>query len=96
MKYTVDYFIKKFKKIPAKKWTTARFVKDGKRCALGHCGIDNFTIRNQEANTLMLLFDSQLLTQVSTINDMQSDQYKQKTPKKRILAALEDIKKKVK
>lgn len=40
MDYDVDYFIKKFKAIPAHHWTTHVFFDDrsGQMCALGLCG----------------------------------------------------------
>jgi hypothetical protein len=39
MKYSIDYFIKKFSAIPSRKWTTAVYSDAfGRSCALGHCG----------------------------------------------------------
>ncbi len=39
MQYTVDYFIKKFKKIPASHWCVRVYTDDkGRKCAYGHCG----------------------------------------------------------
>ncbi len=38
-KYTIDYFIKKFKATRAKDWTTGVLEDRGAMCVLGHCGI---------------------------------------------------------
>lgn len=38
MKYTTEYFIKKFDAIPESEWTVETFEdKHGRKCALGHC-----------------------------------------------------------
>jgi len=39
MNYNVDYFIKKLSGIPQDLWTIEHAHKDGKSCALGHCGM---------------------------------------------------------
>jgi hypothetical protein len=41
MKYTIDYFIKKFKRIPQKNWITGDLNRNGKCCVLGHLGIND-------------------------------------------------------
>lgn len=86
-KYTVDYFIKKFSKIPNNKWTTGQFVSDldpTKRCALGHCQVLRGGIKTAEASALVKLIKTPTL-----INDWYG---KHKTPKGRILAALREVK----
>ncbi len=93
-KYSVDWFIKEFEKIPASKWIVGS-LKDsyGNCCAIGHCV---YTLKNAgNANTkLMLLFAKNLDRGPMMIND---NGYKGlKTPKGRILRALKDIKKKQK
>lgn len=88
-KYTVDYFIKKFKRIPRNKWLVGDYSYDGKCCALGHCG-ERMDKSTRESTALKSLLDGRILT---NINDGWSSNYKQKHPKTRILAALADVKK---
>lgn len=39
-KYTVDYFLRKFRAIPLSQWAFGNLrTPDGRRCALGHCGV---------------------------------------------------------
>lgn len=101
MNYDVNYFIKKFEAIPAKMWFVKWLVNDNgsKRCALGHC-CPNFNKKcftngdgqTEESRALVSLFKIYNLG-VGTINDGYCPQYEQPNPKKRILAALYDIKK---
>lgn len=95
MKYTVDYFIKKFELIPEHKWIKWQH-KDcfGNGCALGHCGLDNNNTITKESAALEFLFLKELEDSVARINDHLSPRYNQETPKQRILAALHDIKRK--
>lgn len=99
MKYTVDYFINKFKKIPENKWCTITYDNgNGQYCALGHCGANynsDFDCDfSEEASELQNLFFNELKLDVATVND--STKMKEKTPKKRILAMLKKIKRKQK
>lgn len=99
-KYTADYFIDKFKKIPSKNWCDGALSKGVKRCALGHCGFTDKEI-TEESAALMELVETVLDTSVAMINDFSEwDQnfhlpYLKhiKSPKKRVLAALKLIKK---
>jgi hypothetical protein len=92
MTYDVDYFIAKFEAIPEDEWCVGHFISmDGTKCALGHCG-DEGTGDSPEANALGCLFP--YLGDVININDGRHSDYPQPTPKQRILAALNDIKKK--
>jgi len=104
--YNVDYFIKKFEAIPESKWCTAWISRDDKHCASGHCGITNYYDLNPEVKGLIELFKKLKLTlktwvcplssevkQIVYVNDSSSLEYDQHTPKQRILAALNDIKK---
>ncbi len=102
-KYTVNYFINKFSKIPANRWTTKRFkTKTGKCCALGHCGDTDLSDGNKESNALFRLISKNLTMSVYTVNDERIyvsrspfgyvSTYLGDTPKSRILAALELIK----
>ncbi len=96
-KYTVQYFIDKFKKIPDSKWNIGAFVSpDGKKkCALGWCGMraDNYSSDRLFKITKESKAFEELLNFVADINDGRDVRYTQDTPKKRILAALKDIKK---
>lgn len=91
MKYTVNYFIKKFTQIPAKKWATRTYHKPGTGifCALGHCGI-----YTEEAESLRRLIRNHTDYNIVAINDGYPvvTNFKQKTPRGRVLAALNYIK----
>jgi hypothetical protein len=104
--YTVDYFIKKFEAIPEEDWND--FVQydtsTQTRCALGHCDPFNKNsikvngLRTAEGMGLVKLFDSvgfgmKSGNWITYVNNGRSVNYLQPTPKKRILAALYDIKK---
>lgn len=95
MKYTVDYFIKKFKAIPSNKWTTGQYKKANKYCAYGHCGFKlnsgGHEIYTDEGTALYELFNRYNLL-IHEVNDGDVKKYSQKNPKARILAALKDIK----
>lgn len=98
--YDVDYFISKFSAIPEDKWTTG-CLKDnrtGACCALGHCNADySYTAlgadSSVEANNLRRIFKVKQL-EVPEVNDDMSGLYNHlgTTPKARIIAVLEDIK----
>lgn len=102
MKYNVDYFIKKFKKIPSNKWTEIFVCDDvsGRKDALGHCGVktsDDGTAviqMNSEAMALIDLMKELYPTLprnsvVNHINDGNLLPYKKmKNPKERIISAL--------
>jgi hypothetical protein len=100
-KYTADFFIKKFSRIPRRRWTTETFLKEGRCCALGHCGVDvsyQFTPQAQALIELMSVLpgararDEQ--TRVTNINDHVTNYawIKGKTPRTRILNALREVK----
>jgi hypothetical protein len=93
MIYSIDYFIEKFKAIPRSKWTTRHFEDGDKYCALGHCGFTVSGKQTDEGNALIALFKSRYRSEgvLTNINDGASVEYKQKTPKGRILAALKDL-----
>jgi len=107
MEYTVDYFLNKFSSIPEELWTWGNFELNGQSCAAGHCGIRDANKLNAEANSLIELFSklklspvfgvsfygNKLYDTVAVINDGHCAEYNQETPKKRILAALNDVKK---
>lgn len=96
MKYDIDYFIKKFSKIPPKHWTDGEYVKlqtPKVRCALGHCN-ENHAIRTEESNALRSIFNASIQIPVGVINDTGGGLFEEKTPKARIMAALNYIKRK--
>jgi len=86
-RYTVDYFIKKFKAIPAKKWCEGTLSTGPAKCALGHCGVWTHEWPSEAIQLSRLLNNS-----VADINDGAILTYQQKSPKARILAALKDLK----
>jgi len=93
MKYTVDYFIKKFTAIPNRLWHTGTIIKDseGRTCALGHCGGYNTTESKALNNHFRTAFD----VTADCVNDNDYDGKSLKSgrlPKNRILNALELIK----
>lgn len=97
---TRDYFIAKFEAIPDEKWTTGKYMdKDGRCCALGHCGVlqvDDTAdgpryLLSKEGDCLQFLIEKLRLTTVHHVNDGVDPHYQQPTPKARILAALRDL-----
>lgn len=82
-RFTVKYFIRKFKRIPDDRWCTVEYRVGRRRCALGHCGED-LAWTPESAALRAILGD------VSGINDgvRVPRLAKYDTPKKRILAAL--------
>jgi len=110
MKYTVDYFIEKFRSIPPRKWRTHMLLDEvGRKCANGLCGVTCELIATDESKALKELFSVLTLSRtngtkmdpdysdysikVEYVNDGIVNEYRQPTPKQRILAALYDIKK---
>lgn len=102
MNYTLDYFIKKFTKIPENKWITGMCERGDKHCVLGHCGAKSLTKLPEEALALIELIpccpedkrnsycgDYQ---GVVIINDGLGDPDKKNTtPKQRILKKLKSL-----
>ncbi len=97
--YDTQYFIDKFSAIPEELWITGEFQNPDKpcqRCAYGHCGCDDMSDENEEANCLDRLFRDHGL-RVPPVNDGEKARdsgefWKLPTPKARILAALESFK----
>lgn len=95
--YNVQYFIDKFEKIKTKKWTTGRYSSmfGLSHCALGHCGmgdkVDGFDTYPEVFHLAKIFANSKL--NIISVNDGDCPRYQQPTPKQRILAALNDIKK---
>lgn len=106
-KYTVDYFLKKFRAIPPSGWGEVLLFNyhSGSKCALGHCGVGNSNNLTPEATALVKLcktlytpyqIDQMDSTEpVWSLNDggkQARKQFPQKTPRGRMLAALRLIK----
>lgn len=93
-RYTVDYFINKFKAIPRNRWCTGSLVDtEGRRCALGHCQIRMGTPIGREASALIKLMSGYYRVghnPVAQINDDTTSKWKH--PRTRILMALKKIK----
>ncbi len=102
--FTVDYYIQKFSQIPEENWTKGDMGRGNIHCAIGHCNVKDGDIsekgdilieEGQELAKLIYLVSPQddLFTTVFYINDSRyKTNYKQETPKQRILAALHDVK----
>lgn len=91
-KYTVDYFIKKFRAIPEEKWITHDFNgPHDSHCSLGFCGFGHDK-ETPEGNELLNLFDNQYLDLVDLNDGNLGNVIFGDTPKERILTALENIK----
>lgn len=98
MNYNVDYFLNKFREIPEENWCVNTYQADEDTfCAFGHCGArvsdTGRDITTSESHALLDLIQRNLRDFVAGINDGDSPDYQQATPKERILAALMDIKK---
>lgn len=91
--YDVDYFIRKFEKIPEFLWCiNRRHDSKGGHCAHGWCNLDDIGYSDEE-NALRKLASFFGYYGVGPINNGDDKRYQQPTPKQRILAALYDIKK---
>lgn len=100
--YTVGYFIKKFEAIPENLWCVSARSNNDQRCAYGWCYTSKEEAKQSEAwgyqrNAEEIALDNmvQLLNPLwgaAGINNGIYSEYQQPTPKKRILAALHDIK----
>jgi hypothetical protein len=90
-KFTVDYFIDKFERLPDSEWCTGTLYNGrGQKCAVGHCPYsDEYKFEEREA--LWTLFKA-ILVMPAQVNDAHSPKYQQPSPKARVLAALRDIK----
>ena len=87
-KYTINYFIEKFEKIPDNMWATDWYEDGERKCALGWCGAtekDGIPSYTEESMALANIFG---VGMISKINDGYEPFLNQETPKSRILAAL--------
>lgn len=99
--YNAAHFIAKFEAIPDEKWCTQEYYNGNASCALGHCGIirdENGDHETAEATCLRGLMFSYLERagrnerdiSIPRVNDGLTSEYKQETPKGRIMAFLKD------
>ena len=90
-KFTVDYFIEKFTKIPDSKWAMGNYRVGQRKCALGHCGYSN---SNRPIHTEEGVALSQMFAKVNLLVSHINDGFPEfgVTPKERILVVLEHIK----
>ncbi len=92
MIFDIDYFIAKFEAIPEDQWTVGVYEKDGKCCAVGHCGYRDLPngefVYTPEGKALWGISDS-----VAAVNDGKGilSEYAP-TPKQRVLKHLRALK----
>jgi hypothetical protein len=99
-KYTVDYFINFFSKIPKPEWGRGSLVcEDGTKCTLGHLGVRDYTkLKNSPRIKALAEILNPRVTQdniwasIYNVNDSTS-LGKQKNPKDNMLYALKKAKK---
>ena len=102
-RYTADFFIKKFRKTPEKRWIMDEMHKGPAHCALGHCSPGEEV--SPMGRRLESLFDNWLNRSVPDVNDSRKTSIevydygmgkafyiKGKSPRQRILSALRLIK----
>ena len=86
----IDDIINHFESIPDDQWCIGAFLNNsGQRCAAGHlmcCGMSFHEIRKSLSSRLCL-------KSLTGVNDAMDADYQQPTPKARVLAFLNDIKK---
>jgi hypothetical protein len=94
-KYDVNYFISKFEAIPVEQWAVGTFKAYNfdaccdKRCALGHCGVEEAEYTTLEALALERLMPADVVA----INDgVEAYAAWGGNPKERILEALRRVK----
>lgn len=90
-KYDVDYFIRKFEMILDSNMGCGSLSS---HCALYHCGVfecGGMYISTDESDSLKKILDMSLFS-ITELNDGYIKEYQQRTPKKRVLAKLYDIK----
>lgn len=94
-KELTEYFIEKFKVVPEKSWTVGEYDdKQGRYCVLGLLGYreTDFYLQDiNDAQKITDLFHRYLTICPEIVNDGDVRQYKQTTPKRRIMKALKDI-----
>ena len=97
MMYDADWYLNFFAPIPEEKWCEGSYADlEGRHCAIGHCYIGRGDRLHRkevpEVSNLIILFEIHLNECPQTVNDRMSIRFNQHTPKKRIIAALLQIK----
>lgn len=82
----IDFFLAFFGSIPESEWGEGGFTHNGRYCALGHCA---YKLDWEIAKPII---GDILNENVVAINDGVNPQFKQSTPKSRIMAALNLVK----
>ena len=91
--HTIDDFIAFYSAIPEDKWCENMYGDGtGRHCALGHIGGGALTYIPGPVRRLCDLAKG--VDAITLVNDNRSPTYQQHSPKARILALLEDIKRK--
>lgn len=92
----VEFFEDFFKEIPEEDWTTNVYIDtQGRCCAQGLCLYrDESRVDDEKSESVTALF-VRCGMPIVAINDGRCNEYRQDTPKLRILAALSDISNKV-
>lgn len=97
-KYTLNYFIKYFKSIPEDKWCIGEFINDqGQKCAYGHLGLGVTQFYHNPTPRAKALMDicfeaGRSSIAVATANNAYASELGD-TPKKRVIAFLQSLKK---
>lgn len=101
-KYTVGYFIRKFKAIPGNQWCCGQFVNArGQKCVLGHLGArgvrlaSGFQLPEPAQALVKLVKDGGITYDIADINNHSFGGFTQKTPRARVLAVLRYLKRKL-
>lgn len=99
--YDVTFFIRKFEAIPEDKWCVGvQEDEHGRRCAAGHCFHANAkrdylgNLRATYGDDPMNIFyalQNVIGCYVAELNNGKNKEYRQPTPKQRVLARLYDI-----
>lgn len=82
-KFSIDWFIDFFEKIPKDKFCRNDFKRGNRYCARGFCGATDRNNATPMDDALV-----KLVPYIATINNGHSDAFKQKSCKDRVLAAL--------
>lgn len=93
-KYTIEYFLQKFRSIPLDKWTMGALRRqDGSRCALGHCGPPYWGGLSEEAQALTDLLGGADIVRINDFGTFwrptgRGRNLRSRNPRGRILEAL--------
>lgn len=103
--YSIDYFIRKFSKIPESKWGRGSLaVSNGATCVLGHCGLVEYQNPSDEVISLIKIFaEGREIYQLPASPDRKEYHYhyvydyndvrNNLTPKQNIINKLKELKK---